>query len=87
MRRYQSSRQQSIYPLATHQTAVRQSNREDAKDAKEEDLARELGVSSQTIGRWELGKNVPTFTVKQIEALEKLLASIGRSIGDLPDNL
>jgi hypothetical protein len=34
-----------------------------------------------------LGKNVPTFTVKQMKALEKLLASIGRSIGDLPDNL
>jgi DNA-binding XRE family transcriptional regulator len=53
----------------------------------QEDLARELGVSSQTISRWELGKNVPTFTVKQMKALEKLLASIGRSIGDLPDNL
>jgi DNA-binding XRE family transcriptional regulator len=56
-------------------------------EMSQEDLARSLGVSSQTISRWELGKNVPTFTVKQIKALEKLLASIGRSIGDLPDNL
>jgi putative transcriptional regulator len=56
-------------------------------EMSQEDLARELGVSSQTISRWELGKNVPTFTVKQMKALEKLLASIGRSIGDLPDNL
>ncbi len=57
------------------------------QEMSQEDLARELGVSSQTISRWELGKNVPTFTVKQMKALEKLLASIGRSIGDLPDNL
>ena len=56
-------------------------------EMSQEDLARSLGVSSQTISRWELGKNVPTFTVKQMKALEKLLASIGRSIGDLPDNL
>ena len=56
-------------------------------EMSQEDLARELGVSSQTISRWELGKNVPTFTVKQMKALEKLLASIGRSISDLPDNL
>ena len=33
-------------------------------EMSQEDLARELGVSSQTISRWELGKNVPTFTVK-----------------------
>ena len=44
----------------------------------QEDLARELGVSSQTISRWELEKNVPTFTVKQMKALEKLLTGIGR---------
>lgn len=56
-------------------------------EMSQEDFARELGVSSQTISRWELGKNVPTFTVKQIKALEKLLASIGKSIADLPDNL
>ncbi|MEG4249059.1 helix-turn-helix transcriptional regulator [Microcoleus sp. Pol10D4] len=56
-------------------------------EMSQEDLARELGVSSQTISRWELGKNVPMFTVKQMKALEKLLASIGKSIGDLPDNL
>ena len=56
-------------------------------EMSQEDLARELGVSSQTISRWELGKNVPTFIVKQMKALEKFLASIGRSIGDLPANL
>ncbi|MEG4034945.1 helix-turn-helix transcriptional regulator [Microcoleus sp. S36b_A4] len=56
-------------------------------EMSQEDLARELGVSSQTISRWELGKNVPTFTVKQMKALEKLLATIGRSISDLLDNL
>ncbi|MCU0540955.1 MAG: helix-turn-helix transcriptional regulator [Oscillatoriaceae cyanobacterium Prado104] len=56
-------------------------------EMSQEDFARELGVSSQTISRWELGKNLPTFTVKQIKALEKLLARIGKSIGDLPDNL
>ena len=53
----------------------------------QEDLARELGVSSQTISRWELGKNVPTFTVKQMKALDRLLKSIGKSISDLPDYL
>ena len=56
-------------------------------EMSQKDWAREPGVSSQTISRWELGKNVPTFTAKQMKALEKLLASIGRSIGDLPDNL
>jgi putative transcriptional regulator len=56
-------------------------------DMSQEDLARELGVSSQTISRWELGKNVPTFTVKQMKALDRLLNSIGKSIRDLPDSL
>ncbi|MEG4198516.1 helix-turn-helix transcriptional regulator [Microcoleus sp. Pol12A5] len=56
-------------------------------EMSQEDWARELGVWSQTISRWELGKNVPTFIVKQMKALEKFLASIGRSIGDLPANL
>lgn len=53
----------------------------------QEDLARELGVWSQTISRWELGKNVPTFTVKQMKALDRLLKSIGKSISELPDYL
>ena len=53
----------------------------------QEDLARELGVSSQTVSRWELGKNVPTFTVQQMKALDRLLLSIGKSISDLPDRL
>jgi putative transcriptional regulator len=53
----------------------------------QEDLAREFGVSSQTISRWKLGKNVPTFTVKQMKALDRLLKSIGKSISELPDYL
>jgi transcriptional regulator with XRE-family HTH domain len=53
----------------------------------QEDLARELGVSSQTISRWELGKNIPTFNVQQMKALDRLLATINKSIHDLPDYL
>ncbi|HAA28305.1 MAG TPA: XRE family transcriptional regulator, partial [Cyanobacteria bacterium UBA8553] len=32
-------------------------------------------------------KNVPTFTVKQMKALDRLLKSIGKSISELPDYL
>ncbi|MGV0023842.1 helix-turn-helix transcriptional regulator [Phormidesmis priestleyi] len=56
-------------------------------EMSQEDLARELGISLQTVSRWELGKNVPTFTVKQMKALERLLKSIDKSISDLPDQL
>lgn len=53
----------------------------------QEDFARELGISTQTISRWETGRNVPTFTVPQMKALERLLRSIGKQISDLPDQL
>ncbi|HIK39117.1 helix-turn-helix transcriptional regulator [Thermoleptolyngbya sp. M55_K2018_002] len=53
----------------------------------QEDFARALGISGQTVSRWELRKNVPTFTVQQMKALERLLQTIGKTILDLPDQL
>jgi putative transcriptional regulator len=53
----------------------------------QENLARELGISIQTVSRWESDKNVPTLTVQQMKVLDRLLKSISKSIGDLPDHL
>ncbi|MBF2083164.1 helix-turn-helix transcriptional regulator [Thermoleptolyngbya sp. C42_A2020_037] len=53
----------------------------------QEEFARALGISGQTVSRWELRKNVPTFTVQQMKALERLLQTIGKTILDLPDQL
>jgi transcriptional regulator with XRE-family HTH domain len=52
----------------------------------QEELARQLGISSRTVSRWEAGDNVPTFTIPQIKALARLLESKGKTIEDLPDH-
>lgn len=52
----------------------------------QEEFARAIGTTARTISRWEAGDTEPTFTVAQIKAFERLLASRGKTIQDLPDS-
>jgi putative transcriptional regulator len=58
----------------------------DELDMSQEDFGRTIGVSVRTVSRWEAGVNVPSFTISQLKALDRLLASIGKTIQDLPDS-
>lgn len=49
----------------------------------QEQLAREIGVVSSTIRRWEKGETEPTMTVKQ---MKEFCRSVGRKLDDLPDS-
>ncbi|MEC4814517.1 MAG: helix-turn-helix transcriptional regulator [Scytonema sp. PMC 1069.18] len=55
-------------------------------DMSQEEFARAIGTTARTISRWEAGDTEPTFTVSQIKAFERLLASRGKTIQDLPDS-
>lgn len=48
----------------------------------QEELARRINVSAQTISRWERGSK-GRLTLDQIKALEEQLSSVGRSFQDL----
>lgn len=52
----------------------------------QEEFGRTIGVSLRTVSRWEAGINVPSFTLPQLKALDKLLKSHGKAIQDLPDS-
>ena len=52
---------------------------------KQTDVARELGVTPETISRWEQGKSFPN--VPQINKLEKLYNVTYADINFLPDNI
>jgi len=58
----------------------------DELDMSQEEFGRAIGTSARTISRWEAGDSVPTFTVPQMKALDRLLRSKGKSIQELPDN-
>lgn len=51
----------------------------------QEDFSRSIGVSLRTVTRWESGVNVPSFTLPQLKALDRLLRSNGKTIQELPD--
>lgn len=51
----------------------------------QEEFARQIGTSSRTISRWEAGDNIPTFTIAQMKAIDRLLRSHGKTIDQLPD--
>ncbi|NEP17817.1 MAG: helix-turn-helix transcriptional regulator [Leptolyngbya sp. SIO4C1] len=53
----------------------------------QEELARRIGVSSNTVSRWERGLWNPTLTIPQIKALEVQLHSVNLTFQDLPDSL
>ncbi|BAT56389.1 XRE family transcriptional regulator [Nostoc sp. NIES-3756] len=55
-------------------------------DMSQEEFGRSIGTTARTISRWEAGDTVPTFTVAQMKALDRLLKSKGRTIQDLPDD-
>jgi transcriptional regulator with XRE-family HTH domain len=55
-------------------------------DMSQEEFGRSIGTTARTISRWEAGDTVPTFTVLQMKALDRLLRSKGKTIQDLPDN-
>jgi DNA-binding transcriptional regulator YiaG len=52
----------------------------------QETFGHAIGVSLRTVGRWESGKNIPSFTIPQMKALDRLLRTIGKTIQDLPDS-
>jgi putative transcriptional regulator len=55
-------------------------------DMSQEEFGRAIGTTARTISRWEAGDSVPTFTVTQMKALDRLLRSKGKTIQDLPDD-
>jgi putative transcriptional regulator len=55
-------------------------------DMSQEEFGRSIGTTARTISRWEAGDSIPTFTVTQMKALDRLLRSKGKTIQDLPDN-
>ena len=59
----------------------------DELDLSQEDFGRAIGTTVRTVGRWEAGDSVPTFTIPQMKALIRLLESHGKTIDDLPDEL
>ncbi|HAX79271.1 MAG TPA: XRE family transcriptional regulator [Cyanobacteria bacterium UBA11372] len=51
----------------------------------QEEFARAIGTSARTVSRWEAGDNIPTFTIAQMKALDRLLRSRSKTLEDLPD--
>lgn len=49
----------------------------------QEDVAKELGVTSRTIINWENGHHEPRLTIRQMKALCRLLH---KPIEDIPDD-
>lgn len=58
----------------------------DELDISQEEFGRLIGTTARTVSRWEAGDSVPTFTIPQMKALDRLLRSIGKSIQEVPDN-
>jgi len=54
-------------------------------DLSQEEFGRAIGTTGRTISRWESGDTVPTFTIAQMKALDRLLRSVDKTIQDLPD--
>ncbi|KJH71219.1 helix-turn-helix domain-containing protein [Aliterella atlantica] len=55
-------------------------------DMSQEEFGRQIGTSARTVSRWEAGDSVPTFTIIQMKALDRLLRFKGKSIQELPDS-
>jgi len=56
-------------------------------EMSQEEFGRAIGTTARTISRWEAGDSEPTFTVKQMKALDRLLRLKGKSLHELPDEL
>jgi transcriptional regulator with XRE-family HTH domain len=55
-------------------------------DISQEELARRISASGQTVSRWERGGNAQ-LSIPQIKALDRELQSIGLRFSDLADDL
>lgn len=53
----------------------------------QEEFARRIGVSVNTVNRWEKGKHPATLTIRQAKLLDQELRTIGLSLQDIPDTL
>ncbi|HEY9710506.1 MAG TPA: helix-turn-helix transcriptional regulator [Oculatellaceae cyanobacterium] len=53
----------------------------------QEEFARELGMTRETIGRHERGVHRIRFTISQVQQLVELMEQAGLSIKDLPKNI
>jgi transcriptional regulator with XRE-family HTH domain len=61
--------------------------REMLGDISQEELARRIGVSLGTVGRWERGQHPATLTLTQIKSLTRELRSVGLDVENLPDEI
>ncbi|MEO0645246.1 MAG: helix-turn-helix transcriptional regulator [Cyanobacteria bacterium J06650_10] len=52
----------------------------------QEELARRISASGQTVSRWERGQNAQ-LSIPQIKALEEILESLNLKFRDLSDDL
>jgi DNA-binding transcriptional regulator YiaG len=71
-------------PRRSRRIAVKEKLREEFGMSQEE-FAREIGTSARTVSRWEAGDDIPTFTIAQMKALDRLLRSRAKTLDDLPD--
>lgn len=56
----------------------------DALELTQLELANYIGVSENTVSRWEIGKRDATLTLDQIIKIDELLAKVGLRFSDLP---
>lgn len=60
-------------------------NVREAFGVSQEEFARQIRTSARTVSRWDAGDHVPTFTVTQMKALDRLMRTKGKTLEDLPD--
>lgn len=53
----------------------------------QEEFGRRIGVTGQTVSRWERGIWPATFTLAQIRALRREIKALGLDLDDIPDDL
>lgn len=56
----------------------------EALKLSQKELAEKIGVTRNTISRWEVAERTTTLTLDQVIELDKLLAEIGLRFSDLP---
>lgn len=56
-------------------------------DISQEELARRIGVSLNSVSRWERGITPATFTVPQLKAFVLLVQSVDLDVEQIPDDL
>lgn len=55
-------------------------------DISQEELARRIGVSLNSVSRWERGITPATFTVPQLKAFVNIVRQAGLDVQNIPDD-